>query len=407
MSNVLEAGPRWSAEFESGNGSEKEGKQESRAHYVNEFSSEDEDSRKHRSTPRDELFGESGLALDLRIAENAKGSPLSRAEEDEIYQNSMDMPKKMLVHRIEMAERRKFDDDAGKPAEDFILEACEVPYLREALTTAFGKDPREGVTMAEVKAIIEDGGIDDRTFAGMIARHHEAVGEKMAASRVEVEKLQAELLGDIERLRAAGVITTPSEVIAKRLERTHVVFIDPLEASPNRRGSHDSTGKLVMRIDEDSRGQKHVYYHEMVHALLQGVTLRTWNEGPFTSIQEVKSGLRFEKPVAVEPGQRDRSPRERTYIALNEAITEELALVLLGDREKYEDSSYGVDRLRLEKVIEAGVPLQAFFDAYQESGDAAAPDDLPAWERLQQLAAASTGDGPGYFMGLAGDPDLA
>lgn len=208
-------------------------------------------------------------------------------------------------------------------------------------------------------------------------------------------------------------ITYPfsSEDIRERLSKFALEALDPLLAE----GGQDHTlgnyralnGTIGINVGYKT-GLWHddaielTIFHEFLHALSGHV----WHNEITTGEGYVgKLGLKFAPPdmrqsvlgFRLNFSDTAKRPPAQRMVWLNEAVTEYLALriaVFSGYSTTNESNAYYYERCVLKKMLDAGIPLQVFVDAYFESVSHFVPENrMPAYRKLSRMIREVTDDG--------------
>lgn len=220
-----------------------------------------------------------------------------------------------------------------------------------------------------------------------VGRFRETLGEFQTAIPFFQDSFQRRFA---QKIIARGFID--NETVQRRMAGTIVVLGDALrdDLTADRGGYFDSETDTVMIAQQDFENLgEHLYTHEMLHAL-SGRTLVLRTDAPlaYMEFEAQRIGFRFQ------------NVKQGRFRWLNEAITEELAIGLTGDKEdriyKQERNLYKLLRTKGKMVI----PEELFLAAYFENYDPSLPpgERIPQWKKL--YSAINEAYEPGFLVRL-------
>ena len=219
---------------------------------------------------------------------------------------------------------------------------------------------------------------------------HERVAKKLA---LETETISDRLR---ERVRS-GELPIDSEVLEQRLSTLRYSTADALSGTLEEVwGDYDAeTHSVRVAFNAPADQRSRVLTYEVVHAI--SARLDVEQDDPtfpseFTAYPNLRSGLRFSDS---DKDYGEKTVREGMRTAsklrwLNEAITETVTGLLMG-----EAKSYPAERQLLQQILEvSGVDLDVFLKAYFESYDQREGHNLPmTLELFESLDASPLGKG--------------
>ncbi|MAE68818.1 hypothetical protein CL635_03365 [bacterium] len=349
---------------------------ESKFHHIPEDSPEHVEMQRRRSKKESSTFGESSLTLaenKSETAASAKEGDLTAEEREKILEQSLGHEREIFLRLVEAEveggnslKRRK------KAANEFLEEAIRDKALQQELSESLGISV-EDLSPEQVTEGLRNKQLGVECFQKMLKVHVAEFHRKAEGVESIIEKYREEFLVIARAAVKNGYLPTSEEKLLSRLEGIPSRVFDTLE------GAHvaeEEDGAISLNIDIPSEAIRHVVYHELVHAIA-GKSIATYQEKEITMTHEQKHGLKLRVEA---PGEHIITGR---FSWLDEAVTEETALHLLGERED-EVGDYQFERLFLKSMIDAGVPEELFRNAYFEDYDTEADPGqrMPAWHAL-------------------------
>ncbi len=251
-------------------------------------------------------------------------------------------------------------------------EALREPALKERLISLRGV--AEGDFTPEIISdLLEGGAIDDELLLGIFENHIKIFKIKEAEFKERADDFKKDFTREAVKLIDDGYLTLSQDDLARRIEDTPIILTDGVN------DKYASYRDWVVRISTTvkEQDQRHAVFHELVHAVVGGRILKETKFEGFESgnLIETKSGLSIKTKF-----ERTGGLSKRKFNALNEAVTEEIAIKLSGS-----GGSYVEERFNLLKLINengAGIPEEVFIEAYCENFDPENPHRMPAWKRL-------------------------
>lgn len=224
--------------------------------------------------------------------------------------------------------------------------------------------------------------IDVDLFEEMVHWHVEKTTQEFSSLEKELGDYKKRFK---ERVLVAiddGRLPIDKTVLEKRLAHFENILIADPVLKGDADGSHNAAQTRVT-LTAGVPDAEHVYTHEMTHGL-SGRTIFQYNrlDGDSRDHQHQRVGLRFSNTVVTPEGKiLDDNDRKISLVWLNEAVTEEIAIELMG---VVDSDSYGQERKLLKDLYAKGLSKQLLYAAYFENRDTTATmgNQLPAWRAL-------------------------
>lgn len=300
----------------------------------------------------------------------------------------------------EQAERRDLRTEAQSkgiaPKRRPPLDRCiaqHKDYIDERLYLAalFGPAAYRNDVKSLLRAVVE--GLTATDFNTFAQAYHDEIQAVTAQLEDGKEGLIDNLLRGLEN-DPEITYPFPADWVRQRLLRRRLVAMDPVVAvEANQAGrytAHD--GDIGINTRGWLDGNESTIFHEFFHALAG----ETWTDAGTGFPVNTRSGLTFTPPDMRQfvlgyhlnyPYDWRRPPANRLRW-LNEAMTEFLTLracrYSANPPATQQDSDvYPSERRMLQRLLNAGIPLQLFVDAYFENVMSGGPNKrLPAYRRL-------------------------
>ncbi len=163
------------------------------------------------------------------------------------------------------------------------------------------------------------------------------------------------------------------ELLEERMDDTRIYLADAMSIGDCTNGDYSvKEGVVRVAYRDDEEAQEKTVFHEMVHAL-SGRTVRLRSG----DLDHQRNGLVF----WVYNSKGNKSGKQFRW--LNEAVTEEITIELLGIEP--EDAAYPRERRYLQELYNQGVSKELVYGAYFENYDPDSQEKVPKWKELVRL----------------------
>lgn len=268
---------------------------------------------------------------------------------------------------------------AGRDLDDPYHQKRYVSFFNQAL-----QDEQIGPQLAHF--ITTDGKLDIRNAKNFLNdyKYNNDIWAKVLERHIAEFKIRAETIlakaelarnGFLEAARKEiknGQLPITEELLERRVKETAIYVTDQMVDS--RAGTYKN--HVITLVDTaDESDIEHAVYHELSHACSGRITAKS-KIGDMYLIENVRIGL-----STMQRGT-DTSPYQRKMDWLNEALTERMALRLLGKPNDNRARVY--ERAALNTLFQRGLSEEMAYDAYFENYDPKRQKGLPAWKKLME-----------------------
>ena len=295
--------------------------------------------------------------------------------------------------------------DGASALEPFVAEALKLPWFYERYA---GKSATNSDVIQE---ILDPKKVEDAVFADLLVNHV----EKLKLKRQEFNNYLPELIRAFHERVVNGELPIDPDIFEERMKNLVVHVKDPLVIKlSNILGSANVDNDAIWVGLTDEKDVEKVFTHEMVH-FISGrsyLGIRYYNRDVPESaeysnyvytVQRVGTSINNPSRYDLFPdGKLPKNPRyvHNRFNWLNEAITEETALKLIG---KESSSSYFLSRHLFNLLKTKGksaISDDLFVRAYFENYDVHKPhgDRIPAWKGL--IESINQAYSPGFLARL-------
>jgi len=294
---------------------------------------------------------------------------------------------KMLRKSRQVIEKLWEDEKSRPVVLSFLEEILEDKELKKDLKQKLEAGPSFGShhVAREFKKIPDD--IYERMLAAHVTQF-EIKSKKFLELEPILRSQSTQLI--LEEIKAGRIALQP-EIAASRISGVTVHLEDALTSKLEENLGTFYPESNQIRIAEQLSPDElqSTYVHEMLHALSGRTITEVQWEDSSSMIAHQRIGTHF-------------STRQERFRWLNEAITEALAMQLLG---RSKSTTYTKERKLLELISKKGneeIPRELFTNAYFENYEFGEKDKtgqgVPAWKRLQEKM--SQAYGPGFLVEL-------
>lgn len=345
--------------------------------------------RERKGKPRMEAWGSNAVAVTeselLALQweeENSKPSTTSRSE---ILDDDFGMGDRSYVRSVlsrGLLTEPDGDDEWPVRREamlDFFRDACRDEKIGPSLA-ALGVTEKV-LSYKSAAQALKEGAVDAELLWEMTRLHVSEFQRKAELLAKKIERYQEEFTNRVLSAIDEGWLPLTKEAVQKRLRVWPKDFLDPISVGYLAKEGHGTIRVNIKLLEMGNEALRHTVFHEGVHAL-EGKSIITYEDEDGDSVvKEQKRGLGM---LAAGPNTAEK--KVKTYFEwLNEAVTEEVALRLLGGPQEKE--GYQMERIALDDLIKRGVQEELFFKAYFENytiGETNSSEEigLPAWRAL-------------------------
>ena len=253
--------------------------------------------------------------------------------------------------------------------------------------------PRGGDPISQLAALLLDEDVPPLLLESMMRFHVDCFEERRTQIVSELPGLQSRFVARVQESAAAGRLPVSPERVASRIAGIRRIdIVDPVRATAA--GEHeDGRSRILLTAEGDLKRLEKVYTHEMNH-LLSGRTIINYGRVEEGYIFAQRVGLSFRRRSISPEGELKRNGQALAW--LNEAVTEEITMELLGIQE----GGYPDERSSLQELYRKGLSRRLLYEAYFEDYDVHAPEGqrVPAWKAFTKHCGEVFPDGGGIRL---------
>ncbi len=262
--------------------------------------------------------------------------------------------------------------------------AIEEPQLAErffhsyCVSTLGVQSSKETISDAAKKLAnqyAKGGLLSNEEFLQALKAYHHDIQEPYIALRETIQSYKDSVFKTIFEAIAKQKIPVDPLIAKQRLTHVLIEILDPINAKLRGIiGDYDYSRNIMrFEVGMDKDMCEQVLTHEAMHALSGTVELAVINQDfpEFDSYATRKHGLRLGTIGLFKPDQPD-------FNWLSEAITEDLAMELIGTKR----GSYGDYRAVLNLLVAQGLPKKTIREAYFENYSGKTAHDTPKLKKL-------------------------
>lgn len=211
--------------------------------------------------------------------------------------------------------------------------------------------------------------LTDKELISFIKHRKSELESKMKYVEAETERWKHDIREMIEQVNRDSVMHIPQERAFQKLDTLHVTVVESLSAALKDRGGSYDSGSHTARLSSGLPPEE--MFFVMIHETVHGISGRSevlvrdiQFDGQLNRMDDIRLGVSFTDTTETK-----KSEYIPNFNWLNEALTERAAIELA---KKHEQASqvtswaYPGERALLDLLVENGVPLSVFFDAYFE-----------------------------------------
>lgn len=243
-----------------------------------------------------------------------------------------------------------------------------------------------------LKKLLKETGIlalPNETFIKVIKTHVETFKENKEYQEREIAKLKDNFEEQMMQAITGGKFPVDPDVLKERMELLDFAIIDPLATTLSERWGDYSSNVHLIRISNDVplEWREHVFTHEAFHAIAGRMDFldRASTDEDIDKEIGFNPGLSsvFSRRVGVSfnPDITERKPGMPEFHWLNEGLTEQAAMDLLGHKKR---GTYPNERRLVKLLIEHGISREVLYGAYFDNYEKKQPGEpaLPGTRKL-------------------------
>lgn len=304
---------------------------------------------------------------------------------------------------VEFFEEMAESEDVSKMLYDELSAEFVLPAAYEWALKFYGNTPSEALLVAISRRLQEQNpdvartlawfsheilkkgpsvDVSDALMEKMLSKHLESFSEKRKVFDEALPGLKADYLARIHERIADGTLRVDDALIRQRLDDIDIALYDSLATDFEDVNGDYSPGLNLIRIGSDRKTEEELTLtltHELTHAAISGRGMKAHREESEGYFKKDRVYVyETEEFVSIEVTRSGLEPRW-----LNEALTEEIKLRLLGISDDDPRGTYVEERQKLRELYAQDSAIQPIlYDAYAENVDPDDPAKLQAWEAV-------------------------
>ena len=300
---------------------------------------------KFRTNQKEDYLGEHALSK----YNNGKDKNLHQAELERVF----------MRDQVSIGLMMRLNTFSRSYVANIIRNVMNSSVITQKYFDKIHKEYNSAYFLAKAESLFTNAEIPDEVFASILKEHHKQMSAERDRVLAQAELLKQKFITNVEYLIHNGKLSPTTDIaeVSNRLNMASIRILDPLNPGfdAGTRGSHDGFNisfRPFARNDEDIED---TYFHEAVHAGLAGRKRMLYDSGIFATVSHKKMGVSL------------ANKGDRSYTWLDEAITEKIKMLLLGNNKtiSYSKECALLDNL-LEEGKEHGLEWLTFAEAYQE-----------------------------------------